>query len=109
MSNPKVINLQSDDFEETVIKSEIPVVVDFWAEWCSPCRMLAPIIDQIADDLDGKAKICKLNIDDNGAIAASFGVMSIPTLLVFKDGQPVERIVGSRPKEQLLPMIERFL
>src|SRR5919202_6711637 len=89
-------------FEEEVGSSEIPLVVDFWAEWCGPCRMVAPVLEQIANENAGKVRIVKLNVDDAPAIAQKYGIMSIPTLLVFKDGVAKKRIVGAKGKGQLL-------
>jgi len=88
-------------FESEVLKSAEPVVVDFWAEWCSPCRMIAPALEEIAGAMGGKVKIVKLNVDENPATATKYGVMSIPTLMVFKDGQLASRQVGAAPKQKL--------
>lgn len=83
-----------ENFEEVVLKSELPVLVDFWAEWCGPCKMLLPVIDKVAGELEGKALICKVNVDDQADLATQFRVMSIPTLLVFKDGQVANKSIG---------------
>jgi thioredoxin 1 len=96
-------------FEEEVGSSAVPLVVDFWAEWCGPCRMVAPVLEQIASENSGKVRIAKLNVDDAPAIAQKFGVMSIPTLLVFKDGVAKKRIVGAKGKGQLLEDLAEFL
>ena len=106
MASEKVIMLNEDNFREVVLQSEQPVLVDFWAAWCGPCKMIAPIVDELANDFDGKAKVCKLNVDDCGRIAQSYGVMSIPTLIVFKNGQESGRIVGFRPKAEIARMLE---
>ena len=96
-------------FEEMVLKNEKPVVVDFWATWCGPCKMVAPILDEIADEQVGKIRIAKLNVDDNPDVARRFGVMSIPTMIVFKDGQPDKRLVGARGKGQILEELSDYL
>ena len=94
---------------ETEIRGETPVLVDFWAEWCGPCRMVAPVLEQIAVEQTGKLKIVKLNVDENQQTPMQFGVTGIPTMILFKDGQMVERIVGFMPKPQLLKRIEPHL
>ncbi len=106
MANQNVIMLNEDNFRQEVLKSEMPVLVDFWAAWCGPCKMVGPIVEELANDYVGKAKVCKLNVDDCGRIAQSYGVMSIPTLILFKDGQEANRIVGFRPKAELAKMLE---
>jgi thioredoxin 1 len=97
-----IITLTDATFDEVVNANETPVVVDFWAEWCGPCRMIAPILDEIATEQDGKVTIGKLNVDENPGTAQRFGVMSIPTLLVFRDGELDKRIVGAKGKAQLI-------
>lgn len=104
-----VINLSDKDFEETVVQSDQPVVVDFWADWCSPCRRMAPIVEEVAADYAGRVKVAKLNVDENGEVTGRYGVMSIPTLLFFKNGEVVERLIGFRPKEEVEEVIERLL
>ncbi|RLT45459.1 MAG: thioredoxin [Chloroflexi bacterium] len=89
-------------FEKVVINSDTPVLVDFWAEWCGPCKMIAPILEEIAGEMAGKLTIGKLDVDDNQSTAMSYGVMSIPTMILFKGGKPVATIVGYQPKAQLL-------
>lgn len=100
------IVITSDNFQEEVINSQIPVLVDFWAEWCGPCKMLSPIIDEIAKDYEGKLKVGKVNVDEQQELAAKFSIMSIPTLKVFKDGKEVNTSVGYMPKEALLSMLK---
>ena len=98
-----------DQFEEEVLKSEIPVVVDFWAEWCGPCKALGPTIDAIAEEYAGKAKVLKLDVQTEAAVASKYGVSSIPTLLIFKGGDVAERIVGLRPKQDITSRIDPLL
>ncbi len=100
-----ILTLTNETFEETINSAEIPVVVDFWAEWCGPCKMIAPILDEIAAEKSGVINVAKLNVDEAADIAMRYQVMSIPTLIVFKDGEPAKRIVGAKGKEQLLKEI----
>ena len=96
------IHVTEAEFDEVVLGSKLPVLVDFWAPWCNPCKMLGPVIDEIADEVDGKALVCKVNIDEEQNLAQEYRVMSIPTLLYFKDGKVVNQMVGVRPKEEIL-------
>ncbi len=106
MASDKVVNLTLENFEEEVENSTLPVLVDFWAAWCGPCKMIAPIIDQLADEFDGKAKIAKVNVDENRDLSVRFQVQSIPTLLLFKDGEVVNQMVGARPKAELVKLLQ---
>jgi thioredoxin len=104
-----ILTLSDATFDETVAGSDTPVLVDFWAEWCGPCKMIAPTLAEIASEQRGKLTIGKLNVDDNPDTARRFDVMSIPTLLVFKDGQQVKRLVGAKGKGQLLQDLAEFI
>lgn len=106
MASDKVLNLTMDNFEDEVENSNLPVLVDFWAAWCGPCKMIAPIIDQLAEEFDGKAKIAKVNVDENRELSMRFQVTSIPTLLLFKDGEVVNQLVGARPKAELVKLLQ---
>lgn len=97
------------EWKNEVLDADAPVLVDFWAEWCGPCRMVGPIVDEIAEEHGGKLKVLKLNVDENPGTAREYGVMSIPTLMVFKDGQPDKRIVGAKPKSALLADLSEYV
>lgn len=101
--------LNDDNFDAEVGQSEIPVLVDFWAPWCGPCLMVAPVIEELAEEYKGRCKFGKLNVDENPVTAGRFGIRSIPTLILFKDGQVVDRLVGALPKENIEELIKRGL
>ena len=107
MASPLIVTLTQENFADQVLQSATPVLVDFWAEWCGPCKMIAPILDELADEYQGKAKIGKVNIDDHQGLAAQYGVRAIPTLLVFKQGQVADQIVGARGKRDLKASLDR--
>ena len=105
----KIVTLSDATFDEHVKSSDVPVLVDFWAEWCGPCKMISPVLEEIAEEQAGKLQIGKLNIDDNLEVTRRFDVMSIPTLILFKDGEPEVRLIGAKPKGQLLQEIAAYL
>ncbi|KJS20321.1 MAG: thioredoxin [Clostridiaceae bacterium BRH_c20a] len=104
-----LITFTDENFQDEVLKAKEPVLVDFWAAWCGPCKMITPVVEELAGDFAGKAKIGKLNVDEYGKTAQEYGVMSIPTLIIFKDGKEQNRIVGFRPKGELSKAIEQAL
>ena len=103
------ITLSETTFDEEINSASTPVLVDFWAEWCGPCKMIAPILDEIASEQEGRLTVAKLNVDDAPDIARRFGVMSIPTLILFNDGEPAKRVVGAKPKAALLGELAEYL
>src|ERR1044071_1838257 len=107
MASPLIVNLTQENFAELVLQSTSPVLVDFWAEWCGPCKMIAPVLDELADEFEGRAKIGKVNIDEQQALAAEYGIRAIPTLLVFSKGQVSEQIVGARSKRDFKASLDR--
>ena len=108
MAGP-VLELTTGNFEQEVVKSQTPVLVDLWAAWCGPCRMIAPIVEELAGTYQGKIKVGKLNVDDHPQVAAEYRIMNIPTLLLFKSGKEVDRLVGVQPKEELTRRVEKVL
>ena len=104
-----IVHVSDASFETDVLGSDLPVLVDFWAEWCGPCKMIAPVLDEISKDYDGKIKICKLDVDANGDTAAKFGVRGIPTLMVFKGGKAEATKVGALSKTQLVEFVDSAL
>lgn len=106
MADKNIVIITKDNFENEVLNSEKPVMVDFWANWCGPCKGLAPTIDEIAKEYSDKIKVCKLDVDENGELSMQFRVMSIPTVIFFKNGEQVAREVGAYPKERYVEIIE---
>ena len=100
------LKITRENFENEVMKSNIPVLIDFWAPWCGPCRMMGPIIEQLAEEYEGKAKVGKVNMDEEGELSQAFGVMSIPTIVLVKDGKVVKQAVGARPKAEVEAMLQ---
>lgn len=107
MAGPITVDQRS--FQETVLKAKQPVLVDFWAAWCGPCRAVAPIVDELSREYEGKISFAKVNVDENPFLASGYGVMSIPTLIVFKEGKPVEQVIGFRPKTELKRILDSVL
>jgi thioredoxin 1 len=109
MASPLIVTLTQDNFENEALKSGTPVLVDFWAEWCGPCKMIAPVLDELAGEYQGKVKIAKVNIDDHQGLASQFGIRSIPTLLVIKNGQVAEQMVGAKSKSALKASLDKAI
>jgi thioredoxin 1 len=105
----KVMTVDKNNFEKEVLNSDIPVLVDFWAVWCGPCRMVAPVVEQLADQYVGKIKFVKLNVDENPEIAARYNIMSIPSIYLFKNGEHVDGLVGARPKQQFEEVLNKYV
>ena len=98
--------VNNKNFKEEVLESKVPVVIDFFAQWCGPCKMMLPVVDEISKDMEGKAKVCKVNIDDEQDLAVKYGIMSIPTFLIFKDGKVVNSIVGVQDKQKIINLLQ---
>ena len=109
MASPSIISLTQENFAQEVLQSSKPVLVDFWAEWCGPCKMIAPLLDELATEYDGQVKIGKINTDEQQQLASEYGIRSIPTLLFFKNGQVVNQMVGARPKRDFMAALEGIL
>lgn len=109
MAGKNVVTFTDANFQSEVLQSDKPVLVDFWAVWCGPCRMVAPVVDQLADEYAGRAKVGKVDVDANQAISGNYGISSIPTLMVFKGGRVVEQVLGARPKQAIAAMLERHV
>ena len=109
MASENVVTFTDENFDSEVLGSDVPVLVDFWAVWCGPCRMIAPIVDELADAYQGKAKIGKMNVDENRGVSGRFKITSIPTLLLFKNGQVVQQIVGARPKKDFVAALDNAI
>jgi thioredoxin 1 len=109
MASPNIITLTAENFEKEVLQSPLPVVVDFWAEWCGPCKMIAPVLDELADEYAGRARIGKVNVDEQQSLAAQYGITAIPTLIFFKGGQVLQQVRGARSKRELKEALDRAL
>ncbi len=109
MASPQIVHLTDDSFDETIKNAQGPVLVDFWAAWCGPCKTIAPHLDQIAGEVAGQATVAKVNVDENGDLTARFGVRNIPTLVIFKDGRVVDQFIGTLSKEQIRSRLQKHI
>jgi thioredoxin 1 len=109
MASDKVMQLSDAAFDAQALQSDIPVLVDFWAPWCGPCKAIGPVIDELASDFDGKVKICKMNVDDNPSTPGKYGIRAIPTLILLKGGKVVDQVTGAVGKSQLVAMLQKAL
>jgi thioredoxin 1 len=109
MASEKIVQVSDADFDEKVLKNSLPVVVDFWAEWCGPCRMVAPILDQLAEEVDQKAVVAKMNVDENKQTPTQFNINAIPTMIFFKNGKEMARVVGAGSKDEIKAKIDQLL
>jgi len=109
VSSDRILTLNDDIFDEQVTKLKGPILVDFWASWCRPCQIVGRSLDELAEELNGRAHVAKINIDDNSDLVNRFGIRSVPTLMVFKDGKVVDQMVGAAPKDEIRRMLEKYL
>jgi len=109
LTGAKIFDLRETNFNDFISQATTPILVDFWAEWCGPCRMIAPVVEEVAAEYEGRLQVGKINVDENRDIAASLGVVSIPTLIVFKNGREMERTIGYRTKEELRRLLEKYI
>jgi len=109
MASEKVVMITKDNFDGEVLKAEMPVLVDFWAKWCGPCMAIGPVIDELSEEYEGKAKICKVNVDNEPELARKFRVMSIPTIIIFKNGEIADKLLGSRSKGEFQELLNKHI